>query len=713
MPKKIKKTKCRGSVLSIIVQPDQIILFDNAYNIYLMEKESLTFTKVLTAVKDRSPWHKYAKPMDASNTGFFALSINKTNKTLIAKLDKDQKLKKRAVLEWHKSESGVVKFSPNSLFLGVGGEDGRCLFFDGTTFNLVTSALPKPDYISNIVFSDDSKLVAITSFDKRCEIFNIERNISVADFEASDVIEESFFSDDNAFVFYVCKNGYCGRYDIKESKRYEREVANEWFTRTVKLNAGKYALLCGKAQRILVLNTASLTQLFTFPLDETGVSSISIDDEKVYIGYVDGIFEVYRFDEDIEQLKEKLNQDDIAEAYKITQGNLFLKLDEQYIEAKNRLWEKYKKEAIDMIAKQQADKALALIMPFLEDGEKKEEFDYYLQQIDDMAKFIEAVEKKEYAKALALADSNTQIKNLSIYDKLEAYWQKIFDTAKKLMSKNPHINQVKARELLEPYTAVKSKKDLILTLLNNAEKYIQSEEKLKERDFAGFFRMCERFPFLKESAAYKKAMMIGEQIIDKSFEADRAKDYDKALNYLGILIDFTPFKAGAVERKRYIETKLAFLGAIRDKDIRQAYELVEKEPDLATLDEFTELKKEFAKISKVAYEKAFGGFSEQVIEILEDYLDIRYWQDKIGAIMKISYLHEIKYGADKFSPRQVDWRRSFEDYIARFGKDEELLQVAKNAKLEEFLRPIDSKGDGEGFKKLEFLTSIIAKNSEG
>lgn len=710
MPKRIKKTKCRGSVLNIAILEKEILLFDNAYNIYFFDKNTLTHTKTVQIVKDKEPWHKYAKAMACSNKKFAALSINKSTKTIIVQLD--EKILKRAILDWHKSESGVVTFSNDGSILASGGEDGRCLLYDGSSFNLIGSLFPKPDYISNIVFSADSRLIAVSSFDKSCEIFDIERNISIIDFDASDVIEDMFFDDRHRFLFYVCKNGVCGRYDLEEKKRYQKEIDKCWLTKAVKLNNGNYALIGGKEQRVSVVECKSLTKLFDFPLEESGIASIALENEKVYIGFIDGMFEIYRFDEGLEDLKLKLEADNIQEAYDLTQQNLFLKLVPEYIEAKNRLWEGAKKEAIDLIAKQKSDEAIKKVIPFLEDGDKKEEFDYYLSQIEDMAKFIEAIEVKKYPEAFSIADKNEQIRALSLYDKLDAYWKKIFETAKVLLQKNATLNQAKARELLEPYMPVKSKKDSILSLLNNADKYTQAEDMLKEKDFAGFFRLCDRFPFLKDSTAYQKAIMIGEQVIDKAFKFDNDREFEKALNYLALLSDFTPFKSGAIERKKHIEAKIAFFSAIKEKQLRVAYELIERDPDLATLEEFEILKKDFAMVSKKAYEKAFGGFSDHVLEILGEYLDIIYWQDKIGAIVKVAYLNEIKYGAQKFSPKQVDWKRTFEDYINRFGKDEELQKTVKLASLNDFLKPIEGNGDSEGYKKIEYLNSIIAKNGD-
>jgi len=710
VPKKIKKTKCRGSVLKISILEKEIVLFDNAYNIYFFDRTTLAHQKSIVAIKDKPSWHKYAKAMDCSKNGFAALSINKSTKSLILKLD--EKIQKRAILDWHKSESGVLSFSPNSSILASGGEDGRCLLFDGVSFNLIGSLFPKPDYISSITFSENSKIIAVSSFDKRCEIFDIERSHSIANFETSDVIEDMFFNDENSYLFFSCKNGNCGRYDIEDKKRFERNIEHQWFTKALKLNKGEYALIGGKDQKLSVIECKTITKLFDFPFEESGLSSITIDGDRLLVGFINGIFEVYKFDEGSEELLLKLKTDKIYEAYELTQQNLFLKLQPEYIEAKNRLWEAAKKDAIYLMAKQKTDEALKRVMPFLEDGAKKEEFEFYLSQIEDMEKFIEAVEQKKYAEALGIADKNEKIKSLNIYDKLDAFWKKLFDTAKVLLQKNAILNQSKARELLEPYMSVKSKKDQILSLLNNADKYTQAEEMLKERDFAGFFRACDRFPFLKESVSYQKAIMLGEQIIDKAFAFDQSGDYEKALSYLAILTDFTPFKISALERKKHIENKIAFFSAIKQKQTKIAYEIIERDNDLTTLPEFESLKNEFNTISKKAYKKAFGGFSDHVLQILGDYLDIIYWQDKIGAIVKVSYLNEIKYGAQKYSPKQVDWKRTFEDYVSRFGKDDEIQKTAKLAGLYEFLTKVKGNGDNEGYKKIEFLHSIIAKSGE-
>jgi WD40 repeat protein len=682
---------------------------DNAYNIYQFNKKDLTFTRSFCAFKDKAPWHKYSRSVDTSSIAFSALSLVKSTKTMILQLG--EKIKKKAVLEWHKSDTSVAAFSPDGTLFATGGEDGRCIFYDGESFNLMSSLFPKPDYISNICYSSDSKLVAILCFDKTFEIFDIERNISVAEFEASSVCEDGFFDDEKKYFFYVTRDGNVGKFDIESKENTTRDdLANFWMTNCKKLLGGKFALICGKDERILAIDTHSLNIVFSYKLEQSGIASLAIDGDKLMVGSIDGLFEIYDFSENKEEMKLKLKEDDIHSAFTMTENNIFLKLSPEYVEAKNRLWEAKRKESIDLLAKNKAEEALKNIQPFLEDKEKKEDFDFYLAQIEDIGNFMDHYEKKEYPQAYKLADQNDQIKALSMYEELEKYWDNLFNTAKKMLQKNPTLYKPKAKELLEPYASVKSKKELIITLLNNADKFTQSEELLKERDFAGYFRLCDKFPFLKETQAYKKAVMIGEQLFDKAFDAEGKKDFDKALNYLNVLGDFTPFKHGALERKKHLENKMTFFKAIKDKDIPGAYRIVEQDSNLASLEEFEALKNDFKKLSKKAYEKAFGGFSQTALEILEDYLDINYWRDKVGSIMKVSYINEIKYGAQKFTDKQVDWNRTLEDYILHFGKDEEFIKTVKSAGLGQYLEKIDNDGDAEGFKKLEYLNSIIAKN---
>ncbi|MFW6307025.1 MAG: hypothetical protein ACOC08_00100 [Campylobacterales bacterium] len=709
MPKKIKKVKCRGSVLNISFIKDSLVLMDNAYNVYEFNLKDLSFSRSFCAFKDKTPWHKYSRSVDTSTRAFSAISLAKSTKTMILQLS--EKIKKKTILEWHKNDTSVVAFSPDGTMLATGGEDGRCIFYDGDNFNLMSSLFPKPDYISNICYSIDSKLVAILCFDKTFEIFDIERNISVAEFEASSVCEDGFFDDERKFFFYVTRDGNIGRFDIDKKETQERDdLANFWMTNCKKLLGGKFALICGKDERVLAIDTYSLDIVFSYKLEQSGIASLAIKEDKLMVGSIDGLFEVYDFSENKEEMKLKLKEDDIQAAYQMSEQNIFLKLNTDYVEAKNRLWDKKRKESIDLLAKNKADEALKNIKPFLEDKEKKEDFDFYLSQIEDIGNFMDLYEKKEYPKAFKLADQNEQIKALSIYEELEKYWENLFNTAKKMLQKNPTLYRSKARELLDPYASVKSKKELIVTLLNNADKFTQSEEFLKERDFAGYFRLCEKFPFLKETQAYKKAVMIGEQLFDKAFDAENKKDFEKALNYLNVLGDFTPFKHGALERKKHLENKMAFFKSIKEKDIPAAYRIVEQDSDLASLEEFESLKNDFKKLSKKAYEKAFGGFSQSALEILEDYIDINYWRDKIGSIMKVSYINEIKYGAQKFTDKQVDWMRTLENYVCRFGKDEEFIKTVRSAGLGQYLEKLESDGDAEGFKKIEYLNSIIAKN---
>ncbi len=703
----LAKFKVNGSVLAIEESQDEVIVVDNLYYVYSLNK-NYQFNKTISLSKTHEPFHKYAKSMGASKSGFINVPLLKTSKSAVLK--SGETIQKVSVISWHKADISCSVFSDNSKLLATGGEDGRTNIFSVPSFGFVTSLFPKPDYVSAIAFSYDSTLVATASYDKSISIFDLDRNLEICEFFASDIAEGLFFIGKNR-VFYACKDGTTGLFSISDKKIInETKHIEAWLTDTAAISSS-FAVVSTKDNKIALIRTSD-NKLFKFiELDKTGITKLKYTDGKLYIGFTDGGISVVDCKKYQDELEVQLGLNEYAKAKELTDKNIFLKTLPIYIDKLNEGWKDVLQQAIDLIAKNGIQEAINIVAPFVDDPTKGEEFTFYMSQRDYIGKFLDALEAKNIPEAYALSEQYKEIKSLSAYQTLEEYWLKIFDASKKLLAANPQLNLQKAQELLKVFINVKSKKDQVYSLLRNADKHMAADKALKERDFAGYFRITEKFTFLKETETYRKAIVVGDQLLDKMTTLENGRDFNKALEVAKILSNMIPFRNSALERSKDIERKVSFYETLEAKDIEKAYAMLETYPALKALPEYTELSEEFRKISDKAYEQAFAGDIAAVLKTLEGYLTINFWSEKIGAVMKTAYLNEIKnnFARDK---ETIDWNRTLEDFINYFGKGDELHKVCEGGKLQIILDEIQSDGDKLGYKKLAYLTTIIAKCSK-
>ena len=215
--------------------------------------------------------------------------------------------------------------------------------------------------------------------------------------------------------------------------------------------------------------------------------------------------------------------------------------------------------------------------------------------------------------------------------------------------------------------------------------------------------------FLKEVDLYDKVVTFGESLLVNLSIFEQKQDYKNALGIAGKLLHFVPFSPTASAKIKSIKSKLKFIQSVSQNNEKYAYEQVEKNPELKFLPQFEELENRFKAILERASSEAFQGYPEKVLEIFKDYMMIDYWSSKIGSIMKVAYLNEIK---DSARDKSVDWKDTLLEYVTRFSKDAEIGQLCKQFKQSEELDAVLIKGEPQGYKKFDFLKSIIIRKKE-
>ncbi|CAM2811902.1 WD40 repeat domain-containing protein [Helicobacter burdigaliensis] len=697
-----------GSVLAISSNKESILCMDNLYNVCVFNKTNMTLEENLKLSKNAEPMHYFSKCVAISNyNSKVAVGIAKSPKAIV--LNAQKTIAPIATLTWQKLEISTLVFSKNDSYLATGGEDGRVLIYEGDSFQLLLSLPPFPDYISTICFSEDESLVFASCFHKSAMIFDVEKNILVCNFELDSIIEDAFFYEDNKKLFGVCKDGSVFVYDIVEKKLLlQNQISKVWLTTTQKINED-YAIVGAKDTLLRIIRLSDGALIDTILLDNPGVSSMYQEGDLLYVGGSDGSLQIADLNKSKEAMLETLEKNDLKTAMDlILKENIFLKISKDYIHKVETLWKDTLKEAIELLSKDKMEEASNLVAPFMLDRYKKEEFDYYWQQKENVAKFNDAILEKNYQEAYKLAELHPYLKESLAYANIEELWEKSFEVSKRLLAQNAELNTHKAQELLRPFMQVKGKKETIMMLLRNVDKYLQADKEYKAKNFVEYFKLCERFSFLKETTLFKSALFIGEQIMQKVAILEDSGDYAKALEVCKFLSSMPPFKQIANDKTERIKIKQEFLNATKEHKLAQAFAFTEEYPELKGLKEGKALYENFKNKTKAALSYANAGDGKGVLDCLKEYLYIDLWKDKIASILKIAYLNEFLAHSPKKETKEeekenISWEETFGYYIERYGKDEELKKVAQEMELEEVIEKIPLDGNTKGY-----LTAIIA-----
>ena len=687
--------KLVGSVLGVATDKDSIICMDNFYNISTFSKDNKVIDKVLQLSKEVEPLHHFSKAVAISyTTSKIAMGFVKATKGVVVTTTPE--IAPIAQLTWQKLAISKAAFSHEDDYLATGGEDGRVLLYSADNYQLVLSMPPLPDYISSIAFSQDERLV-----------FAVVKNDLVATIKTESLIEDAFFYADNTRLFCVTKEGQTLIYDVLEQKFIkENLLKGAWLTRCRPIAGEEFALVGAKDKQLRIIDLSDNTLSDSIALEHSGITTMRVEDNLLYLGFSDGTIDIADLNEAKEEMLELLNNNDLKGALGLIQSkNIFLQTLKEYRTKLETLWKEMLAKAIDLLAKDQLQEATAVVEPFMLDQRKREEFDYYWQQKEAVAKFMDAIEAKNYMEAYKLVEQNAYLKETVAYAKLEETWEKSFEVSKRLLFQDPQGNLVKAQDLLRPFVTVKSKKDVAMTLLRNSDKFVQADKEYKAKNFVEYFKLCDRLPFLKETLIYRSAMLIGDQIAQHVNACENQNDYTKALEICKLLASMSPFKTLADEKAKTIQIKLDFAQACKERKLADAFKMAETYFELRSMPEYKKLYDDFKRYEKIAFGFAATGNGKATLDNLKDYLYIEYWRDKIAAILKIAYLSEFMLNAPGKEGAQPDicWKETFQYYIERYGKDEEIKKLANEIGLQDVLDSIPFDGNPKGY-----LTTIVA-----
>jgi hypothetical protein len=690
----IKKIKLQGSVIEFKTIDDSFLLMDNLYNVYILDSKKFSLIDSKKLSSKYQPWHNYYRGMSISYNSFLNVPLFGTKKSLLMKYE--ETFKQISTISWNQEDIEVSKFSHNGNYLAIGGADGRTFIVKSSTSELLTSLEPRPDYISNILFSDDDTVLVVSGFDKMVRIFDIDSNKVLQDIKLNDVVTDMAFWKEKLYM--VCKDGLSAIYDTRTKELQTKRIFKDWTT-SVKI-IGNFAVVSTKSENLYIINLLkhSLTKLIK--LSSTGVSKIDILGTNLIISCIDGIVFIADTLSYKDEFDTALKLKNYKKAKELMDKNIFLVFDSKQFDDG---WNAVLQDAIILLSKDKLQEALDLAQPFLDDEYRKEEFSYYLEQRTEIAQFIEYTEKRDFANAYKIALSNKSIKNTKYYQELEDYWNKIFSTAKKLMEDGPIANRAKCTELLKPFSLIDQKKHLVSNLINNASVYAKSDEAIKKQDFKSYFLLIDKYEFLKDTNLYERVMGLGESLMTKMIDFQRVAKFDEATKIYNNLQYFTPFKLKAKEIFDEIRLKISIMGSMKSDDRISVYATIEKYSYLKTFDKFIEYHDKVKKGIEDATEKALAGNSLGAYSKLSEYRKIPYFHEKVISIMRMAYLNEFK----NVNASEVYIQKSAENYIYLFGKDFEIVKLCHDKQLSDIISLID---DNRQIKKLtvdDLMSSIL------
>lgn len=680
----------------------ELYMIDSSYIFYRLDKKNFSVTEAKRINAKNKPHHNFYRGFSAAGH-YIAISL--AGKHAVFLLDVKEGIKNIGISKWHAAEVESSHICRHRGFFLSGAQDGKVYVYDLQGVNMIASLPQKPDYIAAINVGNDKNLVATASFDRSISVYDMDKNIEIAKFKTDEVAQNVIFFGNDAFVFAACRDGKGIVYDIKNQSILSiREYFQEWPIAMAYSKDKRHAIVGTRDGYVHAINLEHNYERFKIRVREIGISNIFLDEDYLFVSYVDGMTEIFDLNEGEEKIKNFILQQDYEKAREELNLNSLLFL-HPVIEMFDKAWD----DAVEAVKKALLNDDLMLASkiasPFLFDVSKKEQFHALMSDLEYVTEFRDAFEKKDFTLAYELAEKEPLLKNYPIYDQMEAQWAKIIAAIKVLLQSDPEGNSGKCNLLLKPFMGIPVKRKTAQEIMSNAHIYIEAENAVAVKDFKEYYRLAKMRPFLKETPMYKKLESLSLRILEKVNEALRNEQYAEVVKLAKSSVHFVPIEKQLKEIMQQVTTRLKFIAAIKANDLKTVYEVLEQYDEFSYLKEFTAVDDAFKKLVSDAMEEAFKGNSMGAYSMLNFYFGIPYRLDKAAQVMKISFLNEIDQNKDA---EDVNWPVTFKKYIELYSKDAELKRVAAQVEQTAVLEDLDPNQGGEqGYHENDIPSSVI------
>ncbi|PAF41531.1 WD40 repeat domain-containing protein [Helicobacter sp. 11S02596-1] len=705
---KIKnKINLFGSILDMTLFDGEYLLADHNYRVYKFSLKEFMFSFSKQVAKDAIPHHRYSKAINCSPDGYLLIPKTKSPIGFIYKIV-NNRIFLTSRLKWHEADISVSKFSEDGKYLATGGEDGRVFVYTHPNHRLNTFLSRKPDYISSIVFGKYSEAICYASYDLTLTIYSLKTDTPIASTTTPSVIEDMVFFDSDQKIFYVCKDGEAGIFDTLTQQNDFHKCFSCWMTKIMLEPEENYAYIGTREDVLYIYCLKSNAIAYTINLAFKGVTCIKAYENFIFICFINGSVQIIDKFYKINEFLDLLNQNEFKLAKELAEKhNILLKTLQVYTKVKNSSWQEVIREISQLLKHNNAEKIIEIAQPYFEDPSKEEEIKNYILEKSFIEEFYYEFEKGDYGLAYEIASLHPCIKNLDEYQKIEKYFEEICDVSKYLGVQDPLAGKEEMENLLEPFKNIPEKKLQVATILNHWDKYLLGEKYAKENDFANYFLLAQQCKFLKKSKTYQKTYLKCEAIARQIQNCILSKDYTKAQEYLKILVGVEPFLDFVKRSQNYLAHIGDFLEKCRAKNYAECYKMLELYPEMGTSEEAVAIYKEIFEIFEEAKNIAQSGDTKQTYAKICKFFPLKNWQNKVNITMKIAYVYEM-YQALENNDLIIDWEKSIQQYVLRYGKDDEIVNFCRQSEVFcDILENIEGTPQKKLDKNINHIQSIV------
>ncbi len=571
-------------------------------------------------------------------------------------------------------------FDPSSRYLVAGCVTGRVflwnLFSTGQVSRLSSFpeyspsmlALPKTNYVSAICFSPKGDYVATTGYGGSIVITNIHTEVSPKRITPKHTRIDALHFIDETLLAAGNIEGGLDIIDTKESQILKHFQTNLGSISTLfSSNSATYLFAVGKGRQVTLLNLKTLKIVKDeYLLLNAKISSISLNKEdNLIVACEDASIQTFDlFPQDKLQLY--IDTGAYHKAYALLHEYPLLQ-ESPLADELNDIWEEHLSQAIIMVEMRQGEEVEKILKSFSKMPSKSTIMQDFNELISHFERFKLALHQGNLALAYSMAEHVKLLKKTSVYEEMENAWNKAFLKAQACVIRdNTHL----LFKTLEPYAKVSVKLCFIQVLLHNPELFLEFVQHINSREYEKIFSITQKYPCLKEIESFQNIVITVNDLSNKCKQHILSSQYDLAELELKELSYIPYMRQTLHELERFLNLCLRFDKLYEKDKLLEAYELIDKNEKLLVLENVQKLEKQWRKKIQKAEEEALLGHTKNIKNILGSLVSLSTRSQKVGMLLRQSYLTQIKLLLIKHRSSLVN--QAIHNYIAIFSYDSEL-----------------------------------------
>jgi WD40 repeat protein len=586
-----------------------------------------------------------------------------------------KKKKKLHQIKTHRSGMDNMKFFPLGNYLVTTGRDGKVFLWCMKTGNKIDYLKPHTDSVSAIAISQDERLVATASYDRRLHVTNRSyRNRSVEMILHGTITDMHFITD---YRLLTCdKEGNVLLWSLeirKVVKRFEK-FTDSVISAHVLYNES-FLIVCGRSGIVSLYDFESgyiIERSYLTTESQLSDTSYNKMTNILVCTGLDGSINRYDFGKSEVMFQEAVEAGQLAKSIELLNVNPMLKATDAYRKLHTSFQTDMDKgrKALEL---GKIEIAEFLLSKYNGCTEYRIDIQSLFSDYKFYDKFARAYKSKRYAIAYGLAEANKTLQHSTLFKRMEREWEKALQTASKL-EKNEGFREA-LKSVFSPFTGVTSKTTIINNYYTNSTIISTFTKKVASAEYEYALNMLQRHRFLTEYPAYATLIDVSQRMFEEmedNFYSGRFHDAAKFARELKVFDTMKEY-CETIEQRSDVYATAADLYA--SNQYSKVYSLIEKHQYLAEAEIGIELEKEFRLLLRKAEHYAFRGSVEGIKQVMQPYLEIRAKEASISHLIKYAYCIQIEKLVKSCHPGVSAGIRAYLDY---FGCDEQLYDTVTN-----------------------------------